>query len=278
MSIETTNADPAFVEATMSFAVNDGSRPVSQTFGPGSNVHTYQGSYEEHPVRIANAREAARTFSLDREGFRLVDHPTRVRDFFDDDEVRSVYYRELEELVKRETGCARAHVFDHTRRAGDEETREAHKIRGPVRHVHNDYTDWSGAQRVRDVLPDEAEELLRHRVQVIQVWRAIAGPVLSDPLAICDAQSMRPQDFVAAERRYPDRIGEIYHIAYNPGHRWMYVPCMTRDEALIFKCYDSRTDVSRFTAHGSFADPHSPPDAPPRQSMEARILAFFAPA
>lgn len=260
----------------MAFVVDTGIKPVSETLGDGSTVHTYDGQYEDKTVRILDARDQAASYSLDEEGFRLVSHPTKVKDFFDEEEVRSVYYRELEDLVKRETGCARAFVFDHTRRAGDEETREQHKIRGPVRNVHNDYTDWSGPQRVRDMLPDEADALLKNRMQVIQVWRAIDTPILSAPLAICDARSMEPQDFVAAERRFPNRRGEIYHIAYNPNQKWQYVPHMTRDEALIFKCYDSRTDVSRFTAHGSFADPTTPADAPPRKSMEARIFAFFA--
>jgi hypothetical protein len=146
-----------------------------------------------------------------------------------------------------------------------------------VRMVHNDYTDWSGPQRLRDIVPDEAEDLLKHRLQVIQVWRATRGPILRDPLALCDARTASPEDFIAAERRFPDRVGEIYHIAFNTKQRWMYVPQMTREEAIVFKCYDSRKDVARFTPHGSFDDPSTPPDAASRESMEARILAIFAP-
>ncbi len=272
-----TLAEPGIVEASLSFAIDNGVKPVSQTYGEGSTVHTYLGAYEDRLTPIRASRGLAGSFTLDREGFRLARHETKVRDFYDEDEVRSVYYAELDALVKAETGCTRTIVFDHTRRAGDEEMREAHKIRGPVRTVHNDYTDWSGPQRLRDLVPDEAEELLKHRLQVVQVWRAIRGPILRDPLALCDARSMSPKDFIAAERRFPNRVGEIYHIAYNPAQRWYYVPEMTRDEALVFKCYDSHKDVARFTAHAAFEDPTSRPDAPPRESMEARILAIFAP-
>jgi hypothetical protein len=259
----------------MSYIVETAEKPVSASYGPGSTIHTHTGTYVDHRVRITDMRGKEPELSLDREGFRLVDHPTRVTDFYDEDEVRAVYYPELEQLVQRETGCARAVVFDHTRRAGDDETREARQVRGPVRHVHNDYTEWSGPQRVRDLLPDEADELLRHRMQVVQVWRAVRGPILSSPLGICDARSIAPADLVPTERRYPNRVGEIYHIAYNPAHRWYYFSEMTRDEALVFKCYDSRRDVARFTAHCAFSDPTSPPDAPPRESMEARLLCFF---
>ena len=265
-----------FVETSMAYIVDTGAKPVSASYGPGTNVHTHTGTYQDQRVRVENGRGREGDLSLDREGFRLARHETKVVDFYDDDEVRAVYFPELEELVKRETGCIRAHIFDHTRRAGDDATREARHVKGPVRHVHNDYTDWSGPQRVRDILPDEADELLRHRLQVVQVWRAVRGPILSSPLGICDARSIAPEDLIATERRYPNRVGEIYHVAYNPAHHWFYFPEMTRDEALVFKCYDSRRDVARFTVHSAFTDPMTPAGAPPRESMEARLLCFFA--
>ncbi|HHZ75714.1 MAG TPA: methyltransferase, partial [Rhodospirillales bacterium] len=34
---------------------------------------------------------------------------------------------------------------------------------------------------------------------------------------------------------------------------------------------------ARFTAHTSFTDPTSPPNAKPRESIEIRTLAFFDP-
>jgi hypothetical protein len=167
-------------------------------------------------------------------------------------------------------------VFDHTLRTADDELREARKIREVVRRVHNDYTEWSGPQRVRDLLPDEAEDLLRRRFAIIQVWRPIRHPVETYPLAICDARSLSPQDLVVSERRYPDRIGQTYAIAHNPGHLWYWFPRMRRNEALVFKVYDSLLDGrARWTAHTAFEDPTSPPNATPRESIEIRTLAFF---
>ncbi len=50
-------------------------------------------------------------------------------------------------------------------------------------------------------------------------------------------------------------------------------------EALVFKCYDSLIDGrARFTAHGSFDDPGTPADAPPRESIEVRTLALWGSA
>jgi hypothetical protein len=45
----------------------------------------------------------------------------------------------------------------------------------------------------------------------------------------------------------------------------------------LIKCYDSDTARARFTAHTAFEDPATPTDAPPRESIEIRTLAFFAP-
>ena len=169
-------------------------------------------------------------------------------------------------------------IFDHTFGSGDEEEREARLIREPVLSAHNDYTEWSGPNRLREILPDEAERLLSHRFAIIQVWRAINQPIQANPLAIADAESINTEDWIVAERRYPHRVGQTYRLKYNPNHRWFYFPQMRRDEALVFKVYDSETDGrARFTPHTSFSDPTSPPSAPPRQSIEVRALAFFAP-
>jgi hypothetical protein len=43
----------------------------------------------------------------------LTEHETAVRDFYDPDEVKSVYYSEVEHLIKRITGAERVVVFDH---------------------------------------------------------------------------------------------------------------------------------------------------------------------
>src|SRR5438552_16027136 len=138
-----------------------------------------------------------------------------MRYFFYEAEIRSTYYAEMEALVKAESGARRVVVFDHTLRTADDELRESKKIREVVRRVHNDYTEWSGPQRVRDLLPDEADELLKRRFAVVQVWRPIRHPVETFPLAICDARSISPDDFLVSERRYPNRIGQTYAITFN---------------------------------------------------------------
>ena len=269
-------ASQDIVHAALNYIVDTGVKPVNETAGPNGLMRKVSGAFARHVMPVRDARPQRGTFGLDTSGFTLADHPTRMKNFFDAGELRTVYYREMEELIAAHTGARRVHLFDHTLRSGDEAQRLALKIREPVKSVHNDYTEWSGPQRLRDILPSEAEELLTRRFAIIQVWRAINAAIARDPLAIADARSLEPKDFIAAERRFPDRVGEIYQFAHNPAHRWHWFPHMRRDEALVFKVYDSAKDGrARWGAHTSFEDPGARPDASPRESIEIRAFAFF---
>lgn len=267
------------VTAEINYSIDTGVKPVNESYGPGNVLSRSIGAIDPRRVRIRNARQLTGRLALERNGFVLVEHRTRVVDFLDKPRIQEVYYPEIEELVARVSGARRVVVFDHTVRSGAElAEREAKQLQEPVLLAHNDYTEWSGPQRVRDVLPDEADAQLRHRFAIIQVWRPIGRPAERNPLAIADARSLAPGDLIAAERRYPNRVGEIYRVSYNPDHEWFYFPRMRSDEALVFKVYDSAKDGRpRFSAHTAFDDPTTAPDAPPRQSIEARALAFFGP-
>ena len=120
--------------------------------------------------------------------------------------------------------------------------------------------------------------MLRGRFAVINVWKPIRGPVEQAPLAVCDARTIRAEDFVPTDLRYRDRTGEIYSLRWSPTHAWFYFSRMAADEALLLKCFDSAPARARFTAHSAFDDPGARPDAPVRESIEVRTLAFFAEA
>ena len=265
------------VTAPIPYTVDTGEKLINETFGPNNIRRRRTGTHELKPVEVRNGRLITDQLSLDEQGFVLVEHKTRVTDFFDPAQLDSVYYPEVEQLIKEKSGATRVVIFDHTLRSGNEAEREERLIREPVLSAHNDYTEWSGPNRVREILPAEAEALLTRRFAIIQVWRAINQPIQANPLAIADGKSVDMDDLIIAERRYPHRVGQTYRLTYNPKHRWYYFPEMRRDEALVFKVYDSEKDGrARFTPHTSFEDPNSPPNAPARQSIEVRALAFFA--
>jgi len=264
------------VEGILNYLAPMPGKPMSRTYDPPPGVPRSTGDPEPHRMTIYDVRPVAARLSLDSEGFALAEHHTSVRDFYDEDELRRVYYPEAERLVAEVTGATRVQVFDHTirRRVRGGIDRAMGTPRQPVTAVHNDYTVDSGPQRVRDLMGEEAEELLRHRFAFINVWRPIRGPLRDAPLAVCDATSVAFADFVPSDLVYRDRTGEIYRVRYNPTHRWFYVPEMRVDEAILIKCYDSAPDKARFTAHSAFEDPTAPVDVLPRESIELRALVF----
>lgn len=269
--------DPAeeSVEAPLTYLADASAKPATYNPPPGTGEVRRVGNYGSFVTRIRDARPIAPHLSLDREGFVLLRHETQVRDFYDKTEVERVYYPEVAALVRRQTGAENVVVFDHTVRVADGAVERG--LRAPVRMVHNDYTEKSGPQRVRDLLGAEADARLRRRFVEINVWRPIRGPVQMAPLALADASSVAPEDLVTCDLVYADRTGEIYYGVYNPAQRWHYFPRMEREEAVLIKCYDSKTDGrARFSLHTAFDDPTSPANAAPRESIEARAFAFFA--
>ena len=263
------------VVGTVSYLEDANQTPIAYNLPPEYGMPARSGRFAAVPVPIRNARDRAGDLSLDGAGFVLVERATSVRNFDDENEIRAIYYPEVERLVRDATGAAKVVIFDHTVRISDRADHPG--ARAPARVVHNDYTETSGPQRARDFLtPGEAATRLGRRFIEVNVWRPIRGPVRRDPLGLIDGRSIAPGDLVTTKLVYPDRTGEIYYGAYNPAHRWYYFPDMQAHEAILVKCYDSVTDGrTRFSLHAAFADPNVPADAPPRESIEVRTFAFF---
>jgi hypothetical protein len=265
------------VDATLNYLAPMSERPRNYTYEPPAGVSRSNTVRDSRTVPVFDARPLADDVSLDHEGFALLNAPSAVRDFWDEDEIRRLYYPEVQRVLAEATGASKVFIFDHTlrRRVQGAADRAAGTPRQPAASVHVDHTAKSGPQRVRDFFGDEAEALLRGRVQVINLWRPIRGPLRDAPLAVCDAASVAPDDLVPSDLVYRNRVGETYAVTYNPAHHWFYVPGMQPHEALLLKCYDSETDGrARFAPHTAFDDPTTPADVPPRESIEIRTLVF----
>jgi len=264
------------IEAPLTYLVPTGEPLFAYQYGPPPGMPLRSGRYEPQRVTVRNGR-AIGDLSLDREGFLLRRAGTAVGNFYDPAEVERVYYPEVARLLKEATGAEKVVIFDHTVRNTAPDKQKGHEVRAAAARVHNDYTEKSAPQRVRDLLPPaEAEARLQRRYAEINLWRPIRGPVKSNPLALCDARSLDPADLVPSELRYPDRTGETYAVTYSPRHRWFYFPEMRADEVLFIKCFDSARDGrARISVHTAFEDPTTPADAPPRESIEVRAFLFF---
>lgn len=284
MSIDTlvTAARPAattapVVEASLMFVAPSADKPYSYTYEPPPGVPASNIAYEPHAVRVQSARGLADQLSLDVQGVAVARHRSAVRDFWDEAQTLAVGLPEVAQLVKDMTGAVRVVVFDHTlrRRAEGTADRTPGAPRQPATRAHVDQTVASGPQRVRDVMDEQAEALLAGRAAIINVWRPIHHVARDWPLAVADARSVAPRDLVASDLIFPHRKGEIYLLRHNPAHRWLYIPDLAPDEALLIKCWDSDEGVARFAPHTAFEDPTTPPETPPRESIEFRTIAFF---
>jgi hypothetical protein len=227
-----------------------------------------------YTVPIRDARLMTKELSLDREGFVLLRNQTAVTNFYDEHEVRAVYYPEVERLIKDTTGAAKVVVFAHDVRSILKARAGEKGVREPVAPVHNDYTIKSGPEHVHELVDsDEAETRLKHRFVEINIWRPIRGPVQSTPLAVCDSRSIAQMDLVPIDLKH-----EVYMVRFSPSHRWFYFPDMETNEVLLIKGFDSMEDGrARFTAHAAFEDLTAPASAPARESIEARALVLYGP-
>ena len=242
-------------------------------------TQAYSDDYRFLETDIISARTPPneKTFSLDREAFRLVNFcPTEI-DFLDPTAVKTAYYPSVEALVKEATGADQAFAFDHTVRRGI-----ADSNRHPAYHVHNDYTFETGKTRAASFLGNAVvERFSGKRMIQINVWRSIAGVVEKDPLALLDATTLEVADLVKTEIRFNDmttgdtHLGEIFALKKNAAQRWYYFPEMDSEEALLIKGFDTDRSVSCFAMHSAFPLAEQGPRNKPRQSIETRVYAFF---
>ncbi|KAF8529789.1 hypothetical protein JB92DRAFT_3139375 [Gautieria morchelliformis] len=258
----------------------DGSRPWQAVdFDPATGERPSNFGVEEKEVNIENVRGKEGAYSLDTTGFQYFSHASSHTKFTDDEEIKKEYYPESEALLKKFTGAGRVVIFDHTiRRHRPGQLTETEHTRQPVPRVHVDQTPDSAERRVHMHAPELATELLKHRYQIINLWRPISHPADDFPLALCDYRSINwDKDLVPSTLKFAKRDGETFSVKYNPEHKWKYVKGMRLEEGVLIKCFDSKMDgsVAILTPHTAFVDPTTPKDAPHRESIELRALVFY---
>ncbi len=267
-----------FVKSTVNYSVDNGRPPDYYFYEPDTPVEFNPPGTDSQEVKIYDAWPRVDQFSVDREGFELKAFAAKFDQFENDEAIKSHFYAQIVDFVKAHTGAKRVEVFDHTiRKRLPADLKAQTTVQRPaVMLVHSDYTVKSGPQRVQDLLPLEADQLLQKRVAFFNVWKPLYRRVDELPLAMCDATTDADEDMLRMELKYRERTGEIYVMRYSPSHRWYYFPRMEPDQALILKTYDSETDGrARFMGHSAFEDPTTPVDALKRESIEVRTMAFF---
>jgi hypothetical protein len=297
--MDSTATDPPVrtVEAAINYLA-PGSFINRRFVAPGVEHNT--GRYEAHRVSVRDGRSISSQFSLDVQGFVLADRPTKVRDFFDKNEVERAYPAEVVASVTALTGATRVAPLGWMVRTSGDVSKHQRQAAG---YTHRGGVQPPAGEAHVDFTPARAEPLARaiyeksfpdgkgfSRFIASSLWRAFSDPPQDCPLAVCDARSVSRDEGVPNTMfivdRLPDEqtmLGEmeneksapaaaIFH--YNPAHRWWYFSNMSRDEALLFKFHDSDPSKALRTPHtafldSSFASPRT------RESIEFRTIAYF---
>ena len=266
-----------FVTSTINYTLDNGIPPDYYFYEPDPSIELNPPGTDPHEVKIYNGWPRVNAFSLDREGFELKPIDNSFDQFDDDDAIKKSFYPLIVDFVKQHTGANRVEVFDHTiRKPMPDDLKVQTEIQRPtVQLAHSDYTPKSGPQRVQELLPDDAEQLLKRRVVFYNVWKPLYRTVEEFPLAMCDDTTAIDDDKLIMELKYSDRTGEIFVIRYSPLHRWIYFPKMRPEQALLLKTYESESTRASSIGHTAFEDPNTPANAPTRVSIEVRTMAFF---
>eukprot|EP01098_Paradermamoeba_levis_P007645 TRINITY_DN3176_c0_g1_i2.p1 TRINITY_DN3176_c0_g1~~TRINITY_DN3176_c0_g1_i2.p1 ORF type:complete len:274 (-),score=69.19 TRINITY_DN3176_c0_g1_i2:40-828(-) len=238
----------------------------------GDEGTTIPGENKTFEISLTDGRTLP--LSIEKEGVILRPHDTKVANFYDEKEVTTTYYPEVEQiLLQNVPGAKRVFIFDHTRRSSSKEIQQKYQIRPGAQVVHGDYTPQAGLNRIRHLFPDEADELLKKRFVIANVWRSSVGTVKTFPLAFVNAQTTQPEDYFTLKRIEKNRVGEIQLVKENPQHQWLYFSEMKREEVAIFKTFDSAGTPT--TPHTAANLVDEVPDAPARESIEVRSIIFL---
>lgn len=272
-------------------------KPWGKVDGPGKSF-----KLKDHERNVISLRGQEAQFDTENSGFAVYKSPAEEKSFTDESAIRDGYYAEVESMLRERLPgkIKKVVIFDHTIRR---RVRDA--PRQPVQQVHVDQTPDAAAARVRRHVPAaEAEELLRGRYAIINVWRPIEHAASDFPLAVVDWRSTMPQDFIKVDLMYPRRTdsddddrgkeklpdeeslwsaegydakGETFAVAPSEKHTFYYMKDMTPEEVMLLKCFDSgeKPGLAIRTPHTAFVDPLTAPDAPGRQSIEVRCLVFY---
>lgn len=245
------------------------------------------------PVTILDGRQE--TLDFDRCGFTLMPHHSAVSCWTDEEEVARVHRPEVAEIARRQLGCDVTVAYPPLIRSP--KTAESHEDYAPINFVHSDFTsdyrDMVGNESrpyrdfIKPLLDEagltQADVRAARRVAMLQFWRNI-GPIHPvHPFALCDAStsSREELDFITVEEYGGQRLefqtfypNDPRHAAH---HQWYTFPSLTADEVIVFRTYDSECEAQGrpyWTLHSAFVDP-TVTDAPPRESVEMRVLCLW---
>ncbi|KAJ5569290.1 hypothetical protein N7450_011776 [Penicillium hetheringtonii] len=97
-------------------------------------------------------------------------------------------------------------------------------------------------ERIRNHLPEESQYLLSGRVQIINLWRPISGPIEDHPIAVCDGRALDLHNLIETDMILGDYTGTLLYPQYKPNdtYQWYYMSRQDVEDVLIFKSFDTK--------------------------------------
>ncbi|RSL88041.1 hypothetical protein CEP51_001900 [Fusarium floridanum] len=237
--------------------------------------------FEEHVVEFVDIRPFLDQFNVRDHGFQILPSPGRCSPVTTPDSV-ATYQRETEEALTAHFGAEKVICFEFKVRNTKPFDGDTLDLEDPLQHLqpapdaHADYTFVSGPITTKRVLVEQdQEQYMRpgYRFQIINTWQSALPEISDQPLAVCDFRSTAAGDVIASDRVRPDKTGEIFHLHFNPDHKWYFLDSMTPQEPWMFVSYDSMAGHhARFCPHASFHPEGRQPSY--RESYETRSLVI----
>ena len=226
------------------------------------------------PVNVHDARSDLATgeIGLESTGFTLTTNRTACTNFHDEKLVKEIYLREMCDLIKRVTGAEATYIYSHLIRT--EKPTDFND--GYARFVHCDYNVRRIAEMSHKVLRDHGAEPTDGKVYAwFNTWQPFDNPAVKNPLAFIDARSLPKEDVIDYYYTGRDRDSLVAAPVHNPNHRWCYFPEVSTEEVIVLKQMDQRPGRVVYCPHTSFDNPVAGKNAPPRRSIETRVVAVF---
>ena len=229
-------------------------------------------AYQDINVHDARPRIIKDEIGLEKTGFTLVENVSSCSNFRDEKVIKEIYLPEMRNLICQVTGAAAAYHYGFLVRT----EKPVDFNDGYARFVHCDYNVERIESMSHDVLRDNGVEPKKGELYAwFNTWQPFDNPAINNPLAFIDAGSLPREDVIDYYYTGRNRDSLVAAPVYNPNHRWCYFPEMTIDEVIILKQMDQRPDRVLYCPHTSFDNPTAESEAPPRRSIETRVLAVF---
>lgn len=278
------------VQAEITYVVDEMQSIVTFVNRPPDNPPADENLVNRVNLPIYDARPVKDKLSLDKEGFILVDEIPTMKDYRDAESINKIWIPKVQETIKKYTGAS--HVFSwacNTRMTTVDE-KLALNSNAPARIAHTDFSPGELGSRidnqsVNDLIAKITDSDKPRKWRFINVWQAISEPPQDTPLAFCDSETTKWEDYVIAQGtiHYKNEFSEdksvtieVNWVKNNPNHRWYYFKNMKQGEAIIFSGVDHWGGViHRRVPHSAFDDKSCPSNAPPRNSIEIRSIAII---